>query len=560
MHPRNARFVGLCAVFISAVVPALWACAARTDGDRVAPASTSAPAGLPMQDLGSHRHPISTEDPAAQAYFDQGLVLVYGFNHAQAIRAFEAAAELDPECAMCFWGIAYAYGPNINAPMGPEGAAAAWAALEKAQALAPGANAPDQAYIAALSKRYVADPANADRAVLDRAYAEAMGEVVAAYPDDLDAATLHAEAMMDLNPWNHWTKSGEPVAETPQIVATLESVMARNPEHPGANHLYIHAIEASPDPSKGEAAADRLGALVPDSGHLVHMPSHIYLRVGRYEDALEINQRAAASDERYFAWCRSQGLYRAAYYPHNVHFLWAAAMIEGRGEIAKSSGRKVAAAIPDEILVSFPFVEEFRAIPLVTGLRFGEWDSVLGEPKPREDLRYVTGIWHLARAYALVRMGRDDEAEPELTALAAIAEEPAMAEMVFPGGSAASLLTLGRLHVEGERAANRGDVDGAVATLEQAVVLQDGLPYTEPPPYWMPTRQALGAVLLEAGRNAEAAEVLRADLKQYPKNGWALSGLARSLAAEGDPTASAVQQGFENAWARADVAIEGPRL
>ena len=558
-HARHAHVGAVIALLAVAASAACTRGPAPADEPAPAPASTAA---VPLlDDLGATHHPITTRSPEAQRYFDQGLVLTFGFNHDLAIRSFREASRLDPGCAMCAWGEALALGPNINAPMGPEAARDAYAALQQAQARAAGASEAEQAYIRALSARYAADPETADRAALDRAYADAMRELHRAWPDDLDAAALFAEALMDLRPWNHWSREGEPAPETPEIVATLESVLARNPDHPLANHLYIHAIEASPQPEKAEAAADRLVELVPGSGHLVHMPSHIYLRVGRYDDALELNRRASEVDEGVFAWCRSRTLYRAAYYPHNVHFLWTAAMVEGRSDLALATAQRLAAAVPDDLVREFPFVEEFRAIPYVTPLRFGRWDTALGQPAPPADFRYVTGVYHYARGVAKLRTGDRAGAEAEHAELELVAKEEPLEALVFPGGSAAALLELASLHLGAERAAARGDVDAALAALEEAVGLQDGLPYTEPPPFYLPLRQALGAVLLDAGRAAEAEAVYRRDLEYHPKNGWSLFGLARSLEAqEKAALADATRQGFANAWSRADVELAASRF
>jgi tetratricopeptide (TPR) repeat protein len=381
---------------------------------------------------------------------------------------------------MCFWGVALALGPNINAPMGPDAAAEAWEAVESARARAAAASPVERALIEALAVRYAPEAQADAREELDRAYAEAMRAAHRAHPDDDDVATLFAEALMDLNPWNHWSPDGQPAAETPEIVATLEGVLARSPGHPGANHLYIHAIEASPTPERAEAAADRLAGLMPGSGHLVHMPSHIYLRIGRYEDAVSLNERAARVDEALFAWCRSQGIYRAGYYPHNIHFIWTAALFEGRSELALTSARRLVAAVPDEMVRAFDFVEEFRAVPYVTLARFGRWDALLGEPTPPEDFRYVTGIHHYARGLAHVRRGEMARAAGEARALEAVAAEAPLAELVFPGGTAADLLRLASLHLKGERAAAAGDVPAAVAALEEAVASRTACPTPSP--------------------------------------------------------------------------------
>jgi tetratricopeptide (TPR) repeat protein len=386
-----------------------------------------------------------------------------------------------------------------------------------------------------------------------------MREVVRRHPDDLDVATLFAESLMDLNPWKHWTPEGEPVAETPEIVATLESVLERHANHPGAIHLYIHAVEASPHPEKAEAAADRLRFLVPAAGHLVHMPSHIYIRVGRYADAFDLNERAAAADESFLAWCRSPGLYRALYYPHNLHFIWSAASFDGRRDAALAAARKLVAQIPPAY-EEFPFLEDFVPTPTFTMLRFGMWDAVLAEPAPPATLRYATGIHHYARGLARLRLGDSTGAAEELRTLDAIAAEPALEKLMFFGGSAAQNLHIASRQLAGEVAAARRDWEAAVAHLEEAVRLQDALAYTEPPPWYLPERQVLGAVLLDAGRAKEAEAVYRRDLEIHPRNGWSLFGLARSLEAQGSADAEWAEQGFAHAWVRSDVTLEASRF
>jgi tetratricopeptide (TPR) repeat protein len=513
-----------------------------------------------LEDLGDHRHAISTDTALAQRYFDQGLTLSFGFNHAASVRAFKEAARLDSDCAMCFWGIALALGPNINTPMGPEAAREAHAAIRRAQELASGATQAERAYIDALATRYSNEPLE-DRTPLDRAYATAMRQLHQRYPDDVDAATLFAEALMDLNPWNHWSPEGEPAEDTPEIVRTLESVLERDPGHPGANHYYIHAVEASPNPERAVPAADRLGAAVPGAGHLVHMPSHIYIRVGRYNDALEINRRAAAADEEYFAWCRSRGIYRALYYPHNIHFLWAAAIMEGRSEIALTAARKLVSKISEDQVEEYPFVEDFLPTPMFTLARFGRWDQILGEPRPASKHKYTTAIWHYVRGLAYARKAELERASAEHAQLRAIAEQDAMRELEFFGGTAQKNLRIASHHLAGEIAAHRGNFDSAADELGAAVRLQDSLDYTEPPPWYFPVRQALGAVLLDAGRVGEAEQVYRTDLKQNPRNGWSLFGMAESLRRQGRRDEAAfVERGFSEAWARADVALRGSRF
>ena len=513
-----------------------------------------------LEGLPAMTHPITTNDPLAQRYFDQGLMLMYGFNHEAAIRSFEEALRLDPDCAMCRWGVAFALGPNINRPMGPEAEVQAQEQAQLALAAATNASARERAYIEALALRY-ADPPPESRAALDLAFAEAMRDVHQADPSDVDAATLFAESLMDLYPWNYWTSEGEPRAYTAELLAVLEAVLEQAPDHVGANHLYIHAVEEF-FPEKGVPAADRLNGQAPDAGHLVHMPSHIYWRVGRYEEAAEINQRASAADERYFAWCGPDAFYRAAYYPHNVHFLWAAAMAEGRAELAIMTSRKLAASTR-EMLVEMPFTQEFVATPMFTLARFGQWDAVLGEPIPDDAHVYLVGVSAYTRGLAQVRTGQLDAADASMAQLVAQVQRPELETLVLAGGtsSARSLLAIGQAHLEGEIASARGDDAAALEALERAVTLHDAIPYMEPPPWYASPRLALGAQLLEMDRAAAAADVYRADLDAYPQNGWALFGLARSLDQAGKPAeAEWAMTGFENAWARADAPLERSSL
>jgi tetratricopeptide (TPR) repeat protein len=549
MH-RPARFV------VSLTAMAL-ACAPGGSPDAPAPSSDTPRL---FENLGDLHHPITTSSDLAQRYFDQGLVLAFGFNHEAAERSFDAALEADPSCAMCAWGKALVLGPNINMPMGPEAERRAFAATQHALELAKGASEREQAYIFALATRYVEEPRE-DRSELDRAYASAMRAVHQDDPTDVDAATLYAESLMDLSPWDYWTEDLQPRPHTKEALAALEAVLEAAPDHVGANHYYIHAVEL-PYPERAVPAAERLGDLAPDAGHLVHMPSHIFWRVGRYEEAMEINRRAAAADEQFFATCRGGPLYRSLYYPHNVHFLWAAAAAEGRSDIALSAARKLE-SVTREGMDEAEFLQEFVAIPSLTLARFGRWDALLGTPAPADGRVYLTGVWHYTRGLALLRTGRTDEAVAELDALATVASRPEAGELALSGGvaSAATLLDVARLHLAGEIAAASGDTSAAVAALEEAVSTQDSIPYMEPPPFYFPTRQALGAVLLDADRAAEAEAVYRTDLEHYPSNGWSLFGLAESLRRQGDPAkADWARKGFETAWARADVKLEASRF
>lgn len=517
---------------------------------------------IPLLDgIGTHQHPITTTSPQAQRYFDQGLVLAYGFNHEEAFRSFEQATRLDPDCAMCYWGMAWVLGPNINAPMDTSVMDEAWAALQQAQARQAKAPPAEQAYIQALAARYAADPMT-DRATLDRAFAEAMREVAHQYPDDLDAATIFAEALMNLTPWNYWTPDGQATQYTDEIVATLERVLARHPHHPGANHYYIHAVEASKTPERALPSAERLEHLVPAAGHLVHMPAHIYWRTGRYHQAVESNRHAIHSDETYLPDRLTRGWYATAYYPHNIHFLHVAAAMEGQSALALEAARTLVSKVSEETYQTFPPFEDFMPMPLFALLRFGQWEALLREPAPTERYRYATGVWHYARGVAFVRLNRLAEADQAYAALSAIAEDPALATFVLASfNPAATILGIARHTLAGELALARGQTDEGIAQLQSAVALQDPLPYIEPPAWYYPVRQSLGAALLQAGRAAEAEQVYRDDLAQYPENGWSLWGLYQSLHAQGRTgEAEAVRTRFEAAWQWADVTLTQSRF
>jgi tetratricopeptide (TPR) repeat protein len=532
-----------------------------------AQAAIIARAQAPLLDgLGDFDHPITTADPWVQRYFNQGMMMAAGFNHAEGIRAFKAAQRLDPECGMCFWGEALATGPNINvtskgkAVMMPQERIAAYAAIQKALSLEAGLTERERDLIAAQSARYNGDPDTA-REPLDLAYAEAMRDLAAKYPDDDDMQAMFAEAMMNTMPWDYWLDPENPKPGTEEVITALETVMARNPNHPLSLHLYIHAVEASSNPGRAEEAADRLANLVPGSGHLVHMPSHIYWRVGRYNDASEANVRAAKVDEDYIAQCKAQGLYPALYYPHNIHFLWSSASMEGRSAVAIEAGRKVAANIRLEQIREFPIIEFFQTVPLLSLVRFAQWDEILQEPSPPQELSYSNAIWHYARAVALARTGELEAAQTEIDAMAPLMDNEAVWLLDGNDYPASQILAIAQLLANGELALASEDYAAAIAAYTAAVETQDTLPYTEPPFWYYPTRQSLGHALLLAGDNAEAEAVFRADLDQYPRNGWSMFGLALSLEAQGKAEdAAAVRDRFGNIWGRADVTLESSVL
>jgi tetratricopeptide (TPR) repeat protein len=545
------------------VLVCLAACTPKTETD----AELAARAGAPLfTGMGEFHRLIDTKDAGAQRYFDQGMVLAFGFNHAESIRSFRAAQKLDPECAMCFWGEALATGPNINvtvkgkAIMSPDEQRAAWAALTKAQALATSKPQRERDLIAALAARYSAEPME-DRDALDHAYAASLGELVKAYPDDDDIAAMYGEAWMNTMPWNYWSDAATPRPEIVPVIAKLEETLARSPRHPLALHLYIHAMEASATPEKAEKAADTLYPLVPGSGHLLHMPAHIYWRVGRYNDAAEANVRAAKVDEEYIRQCNAQGFYPAMYYPHNIHFLWSAASMQGQSKVAIEAARKLAGNVSLEQIDQFPTVEFFKTIPLLSLIQFGHWGEILAEAQPREDLGYSNAIWRYARGVALANKGDLSGAKTELAALTRLKSNPKV--MVLDGNDypASGLLQIAENLLQGEIALAGGDTGTAVAEFTAAVAGQDALPYTEPPFWYYPTRQSLGAALLKAGRASEAQSVYEKDLQQYPHNGWSTLGLALALEAQGETAEAAMQrEHFNTMWQFADVELNGSRI
>jgi tetratricopeptide (TPR) repeat protein len=507
-----------------------------------------------LQKLGTYTFPVTTRSKKAQAFIDQGLNLTYGFNHAEAGRAFREAARLDPSCAMAYWGQALVLGPNINMPMTPEDEPKAYALAQKAVSLEAKAPPRERAFIDAVAKRYSGKPE--DRAERDQAYAEAMREVTKAYPADLDAATLFAESLMDLRPWAYWAPDGTPYPGTNEVIATLESVLARKPAHPGANHYYIHVLE-SRSPQKAEAAADRLRDLMPGAGHMVHMPGHIYMRVGRYADASAVNEAAIVADEDYISQCRAQGIYPIGYYPHNIHFLWSAATMEGRSERAISAARKVAEGVTDASMDELPLLAGFRVVPYYALTRFGHWDEMLAEPAPAERFVYVKGTWHYARGIAFAGKGQLEEAEKELAAVREITDGTALDFTLFSPNTAASILAVAPEELAGVIALKKKDYEQAISHLERAVRLEDGLTYTEPTEWHYPPREALGAALLEARRPHEAETVYWEDLRRNPENGWSLFGLSRAIAAQGrKDEAATVEARFQKAWAKADVKLQ----
>jgi tetratricopeptide (TPR) repeat protein len=512
----------------------------QAKSNAASPALTFADTDPPIWDgLGSLTYKITTASAQAQAYFDQGLRLTYGFNHEEAERAFRKAQKLDPDCAMCFWGEALVLGPNVNMPMVEEAVAPAFAALQKAQALAAKASPREQAMIAALSARYAQDP-KADRAQLDAAYAAAMAKATEQFPDDNDIAVLYAEAVMDLSPWNYWQPGGhEPNPQSAPIVPTLERVLARDPNHPGAIHYYIHAVEASDRPSRAEPYADRLRGAIPGAGHLVHMPSHIYYRVGRYLDALVVNKTAAAVDETYLtASDAPMGVYRLGYYPHNVHFVMASALMSGDGASAINAAEKLGGLLPDQAALAIPGAHPVKAAPYFAHTLFSTPETILALPDPGDAIPYVKAMWHYARGVAYVEQHAFAAASAEANAIETIEHTADFSLLKTAGIPALEVLQLARTVVWGRLALAQGDAQAAIAHFEQAAMLQDALPYTEPPYWYYPVRQSLAVALMQAGRLDAAEEQFRRALARAPYNGWSYYGLVELYKARGNADAA----------------------
>jgi tetratricopeptide (TPR) repeat protein len=509
------------------------------------PALAFADADPPLwEGLGLVTYQITTSNAAAQTYFDQGLRLTYAFNHAEAQRAFRKAQKLDPDCAMCFWGEALVLGPNINLPMQDEAVAPAFAAARKAAALAATTSSREQALIAAISARYAEDP-KADRSPLNAAYAAAMGKVAAQFPEDNEIAVLYAESLMDLSPWNYWRPGGsEPNPQSVDIVPTLERVLARDPAHPGAMHYYIHAVEASDRPKRAEPYADRLRGAIPGAGHLVHMPSHIYYRVGRYLDALTVNKTAVTVDESYLAATSApMGVYRLGYYPHNVHFVMASAQMSGDGPTVISAAEKLRGLIPDEVARGIALVQPVKAAPYFAHAQFSPPDTVLALPDPGDAIPYVKAMWHYARGVAQASRGDLAASLAEANAIGTLERSADFSLLKTSGVPAQDVLKLAQAVIQGRIAQARRDAKAAIENFEQAAALQESLPYMEPPYWYYPVRQSLAATLLQAGRLDDADEQFRRALQRAPNNGWSHYGLLELYKARGDKEGAAREEG-----------------
>ena len=506
--------------------------------------------------FGGYHRSIGHQQAEAQEWFDQGLQLLYGFNHDEAIRSFERAAALDPTCAMAWWGVGYAHGLHVNnSEMSAEASEAAFTASRQAMDRIAYASPVEAGLIRALQARY-AMPVPEDRTPLDEAYADEMEALWRAHPEDADVGTLFAESLMNLQPWDLWTHEGDPKGRTLEIVSVLEDVLRLDPQHPGANHFYIHAVEASPTPERAVAAADRLVDLVPGAGHLVHMPSHIYTRVGRYADAADANARAIAADQAYFAVAPQPDFY-SLYFVHNVHFLAYAAMMEGRFETAMAAARQLEDEVPEPFLREYvQFADGLMATPLHVLIRFGRWDEVLTEPEPPAFRLLSRAQRRYARSVACSALGRTEQARAEMAAFEELAAE-VPEEWTVGNNPSADVLQLARHMMRGELLFREGRHDEAFAALREGIAIEDALVYDEPPGWMQPVRHALGALLMSAGRAAEAEEVYRTDLERNPENGWSLLGLEQALAAldrDADRAErDALARRRRTAWQRADV-------
>lgn len=510
-----------------------------------------------FEGMGAHHRPITTSAATAQRYFDQGLTWTYAFNHGEAIRSFEAAAQADPNCAMAWWGVALCHGPHINNPA--TDATAAWDALKKAQERKAHASQVEQALIDALSHRY-AQSQPTDRSSLDKAYADAMAAVHKRFPADTDVAVLYAEALMDLQPWDLWTPDGKPKGDTQTIVAVLEGVLRSAPRHVGACHLYIHAVEASPNPEKALPAADTLGGLVPAAGHLVHMPSHIYARTGRWSQAADANVAASAADRAYRAKVPRSGFWHV-YMAHNNHFLAFAAMMEGRRQAAMQAARDMIQGVPaDWARQNAAAIDGLMPIITDVMMRFGLWDDILKEPAPPEHFPIATAMWRFTRGVAFAAKGQVPEAKNECTAFSAAVRQVPQGAMIQINPAATTLSIADRV-LRAEIAFREQKLDESLSLLREAIAVEDELRYMEPPEWMQPVRHTLGAFLVSAKRHKEAEEVYRQDVGKWPENGWSLFGLADCLRAQGKTAeADQVERRFKQAWARADTSIRSTCL
>lgn len=514
-----------------------------------------------FENLGNHNFTITTTNKKAQAFFNQGLKLTYAFNHAEAHRSFMEAARLDPNAAMAYWGQAYALGPNINDPMpDDERKQKAWEAVQKANSLSNNSTEKEKLLIEALQKRYSNDLSQETKD-LNISYMHAMAKVAEKFSEEEDVLTLYAAAVMNTVPWNYWDKNGNPSPNILEAKASLEKAMYSDPNHPGAHHYYIHMVEL-PKPNLGVASADKLGSLMPAAGHLVHMPSHIYIRVGRYNDAVKTNQKAILADEDYISQCYAQGMYPLGYYPHNIHFLWSAASLQGSSQIAIEAAKKTADKVPFGEMETMYFLQDFAATPLLAYTRFGKWNEILTTPYPGDQYKHYKLIWHYARGIAFLRKHNLKEAKEELEALDKMRKDESLKEVIATAdNSTFAMSNLAYEIVAGEIAAAQGKYTNAINHLKKAVILEDNLSYTEPSSWHIPTRHTLGDILLKAEQYQNAETVYLQDLEKLPNNGWSLIGLYRSEMGQGKTKeATKTKEKFDKAWQNSDIKINSSLL
>ncbi|GAB2766120.1 hypothetical protein GCM10010465_09580 [Actinomadura fibrosa] len=542
------------------VVTAAYGCAPQTvdtawyQGDNKAPL---------LDGLDVLHYPITTSEPEAQKYFDQGLVLSYGFNHAEAARSFYYATKLDPECAMCYWGYALVLGPNYNAGMEADNYQRAYEAVQKAKKLSKNATAKEQALINALAARYVAEPVD-DRRQLDVAYSDAMKQVYQKFPDDPDIAALYAESVMDLYPWDLYDHEGNPREWTPGVIALLEKLMKQNPDHPGAHHFYIHATEASNAPERALASAKKFDdGLVPGAGHLMHMPAHTYIQTGDYHKGSLANIRAVEVDSAYVTLCHAQGIYPLAYYPHNYHFLAATATLEGNSDWALQGANELAERIHPDVMKApgWATLQHYYMIPYFVEVKFGKWDQLLSR-KLSDTLLYPQAISHYARGMAYLGKKNIPKAKAKLRELHKFSKDERLKDMkLWEINSMHSIVEIAEKVLKGEILASEGKFDESINQLQKAVALEDALNFQEPPDWFFSVRHNLGAVQLEAGKFEDAIKTLEEDLKNYPKNGWAEHGLKLAYQKMGDrEKLEEIESRLKNSWATADVALASSRI
>jgi len=506
-----------------------------------------------FEGLGDWSYPITTDVDLAQTLFDQGFKLSYNFNHMEAIRAFHAAQKADPNCAMCYWGEAFALGPNINAPMDPSANAPAYAAAQKALALIDGASEKEADLIRALSVRYAEEPGE-DRSALDQAFADAMQTVAEKYPDDDYIGAMFAEAAMDTTPWDYWEDNGyTPRSQVAEAILKIEEILARNPTQPAAIHLYIHLTEASSAPRKAERHADKLAALMPGAGHLVHMPSHTYYRIGRYVDSLKTNINAVRADENYLAQVEANGLYRLGYYPHNVHFVLVSAVMAGDVDAALYHAKKLDEVLPLEFASAQPWVQPIKVAPYYAYAKLADPEVMLSQADPGDALPFIKAVWHYARGEAFIRQGDYDNAQAEADNVARLLEEGDFSDMLAGNVPATDILTIAEHSLRARLAQEKGDIASAIALWTQAADVQDKLVYTEPPYWYYPIRQSLGAAHLMNGDPVAAIEAFQAALVKSPNNGWTIYGLAEAYEqAEQSEMADALRTHMATSWIGGD--------